>query len=442
MEAKEGAGALPLVEVPGGYRDPQQGKELATLRLEEARARQLVLRGTTSCRRFAPGHTFALSGAPREDLNRRWLLLEVRWEARDGAATEAGERRFQAEFVAVPIETPYRPERSKPPTLGGVQTAVVTGPPGAEIHTNAHGQSTSLLRWDRRGSKDDRSSAWIRPLQPQTSGGMFLPRVGWEALLAFSGTSADTPYVLGRLDNGAAPPAEGLPAKKVRSAFGSSTTPGGGSANVMRTDDAAGQEDMLLNASSDYNERTESDKTVAVSANDRHTIGANRTQIVGLACAVGVDAAQSTSVGASRSVTVGGGMFFGLGSESVAVGAARLFDTGGDYSTDVKGALVAHRRGREDGDRDRGPQPARQRRRDGDHRRVLERGRRASPPPWAWPVATCAPSAAPSTCARPCARSRRARWRNRSERTPSPRAVSFRRSSRAWRRSRWAAQPR
>ena len=339
VEAKAGPGALPLVEVPGGYRDPRQGTALAALRLEEVRARQLVLRGTTSCRRFATGHTFALSGAPREDLNRRWLLLEVAWEARDGAATDAGERRFRAAFVAVPIETPYRPERARPPTLGGVQTAIVTGPPGAEIHTNAHGQSTSLLRWDRRGSKDDRSSAWIRPLQPQTSGGMFLPRVGWEALLAFSGTSADTPYVLGRLDNGAAPPAERLPAKRVRSAFGSSTTPGGGSANVMRTDDAAGQEDMLLNASSDYNERTESDKTVAVSASDRHTIGANRTQIVGLACAVGVDAAQSTSVGASRSVTVGGGMFFGLGSESVAVGAARLFDTGGDYSTDVKGAL-------------------------------------------------------------------------------------------------------
>jgi type VI secretion system secreted protein VgrG len=240
----------------------------------------------------------------------------------------------------VPIDTPYRPARARPPTLGGVQTATVTGPAGVEIHTNTHGQNTSLLRWDRRRSKDERSSAWIRPLQPPTSGGMFLPRVGWEALLGFSGTSADTPYILGRLDNGAAPPAEGLPAKKVRSAFGSCTTPGGGSANVLRTDDAAGHEDMLLNASSDYNERTESDKTVAVVASDQHTIGANRTQIVGLTHGVDVGAAQSTSVGASRSVNVGGAMLFGLGSESVSVGAARLFSVGGDYSTDVKGALT------------------------------------------------------------------------------------------------------
>jgi len=171
------------------------------------------------------------------------------------------------------------------------------------------------------------------------SGAMLTPRVGWEALLGFSGTSADTPYMLGRLDNGAAPPVEGLPAKKVRSAFGSSTTPGGGSANVMRTDDTAGQEDMLLNASSDYNERTESAKTVDVGASDRHAVGGNRTHIVGLTCAVAVDAAQSTTVGGTRSVDVGGAMAFRLGSEAVAVGAARLFDVGGDYGTDASGSL-------------------------------------------------------------------------------------------------------
>jgi type VI secretion system secreted protein VgrG len=340
VEATAGPGAVPLVEVPGGYRDPALGKAVAALRLEEARAHQLVLRAVSNCRRLAVGHTFAIVGAPRGDLNRRWLLTEVRWEVVDGEAAEAGEPRYRAEIVAVPAETPYRPARTKAPTFGGVQTATATGPAGVEIHTNEHGQVTSLLRWDRRRPKDDRSSAWVRPLQPQTSGAMFLPRVGWEILLGFSGASGDTPYVLGRLDNGAAPPAEGLPAHKVRSAFGSRTTPGGGSANVLRTDDTAGQEDMLSNASSDYNERTESDKTTTVTASDQHTIGANRTQIVGLACEVAVDAAQSTSVGASRTVDVGGSMLFGLGSESVMVGGARLFSTGGDYSTHATGSLT------------------------------------------------------------------------------------------------------
>jgi type VI secretion system secreted protein VgrG len=169
---------------------------------------------------------------------------------------------------------------------------------------------------------------------------MFLPRVGWEVLVGFSGTSADMPFVMARLDNGAAPPAEGLPRQKVRSAFGSRTTPGGGSANVLRTDDATGQEEMLLNASSDYNERTETDKTVSVKATDTHTIGANRTTIVGVNLAVQVDAAQSTSVGGSRSVAAGGTMATQAGSESIAVGGARIFDVGGDSSTDVSGSLT------------------------------------------------------------------------------------------------------
>jgi type VI secretion system secreted protein VgrG len=339
VEAKDGPGALTRFEVPGGYRDPAAGKAVANLRLEEARALRRVLTGTTNCRRAAPGHTFELVGAPRRDLNGRWLLLEVRWELREGPLPST-ERRYRAEFVAIPANAPYRPPRSKAPTMRGVQTATVTGPKGMEIHTNAHGQVTALLRWDRRRRMDETSSAWIRPLQPQTGGAMFLPRVGWEAVVGFSGASADMPYVVGRLDNGAAPPAEGLPGKKVRSAFGSRTTPGGGSANVLRTDDAAGHEDVLLNASSDYNERTETDKTVAVTATDTHSIGANRTQIVGKVCAVQVDAAQTTTVGGSRTANVGGALVFGLGSESVVVGGARLFEVGGDYSTDVKGALA------------------------------------------------------------------------------------------------------
>lgn len=338
-EVKAGSGALTRFEVPGGYRAAAEGNVVARVRLEEARALRRVLTAATSCRRLAPGRTFELMEAPRRDMNGRWLVLEVRWDVLDEATVEPGERRYRADLVAIPAETPYRPERARAPRMGGVQTATVTGPAGAEIHTNAHGQVTSLLRWDRRRQRNETSSTWIRPLQPQTSGAMFLPRVGWEVVLGFSGASADVPYVMGRLDNGAAPPAEALPARKVRSALGSRTTPGGGSANVLRTDDATDQEDMLLGASRDYNERTESDKTVSVTATDEHTIGADRTQIVGKVCAVKVDAAQSTSISGSRSVNVGGAMAFALGSESVTVGAARMFEIGGDYATEVSGSL-------------------------------------------------------------------------------------------------------
>jgi type VI secretion system secreted protein VgrG len=330
--ASAGAGPLERYEYPGGYTDPGVGATVAGVRLEEAKARQLVLRGSTNARRLVPGATFKLTGAPRDEMNARWLVLEVEHRGTD-YDTGPSERRYQADFVAVPADAPHRPPRVAAPTLGGVQTATVTGPGGAEIHTEKHGRIKALLRWDRLRKKDDHSSHWLRPIQPPTSGGFFLPRTGWEVLVGFQGASGDTPYEIGRLYNGQAPPPEGLPAQKVRSAFGTLTTPGGGSANLLRMDDAAGNEGMLLNASKDYNERTENDKGTSVKANDAHDVGADHTHTVGILHGVTVDGAQSYSVGGSRDVTTVGALGISAASESVAVGGLRFFKVGGDYET-------------------------------------------------------------------------------------------------------------
>lgn len=330
----EGGGSLERYEFPGGYSDPSVGRALAKIRLEEAQARATVLRARTTSRRLSPGATFELTGAPRDELNGTWLVLELSHRASDeGAAATADGRRYEAEIVAVPTTMPHRPERAEAPTFGGVQTATTTGPAGGEIHTEKHGRIKALLRWDRRGKKDDTSSAWLRPLQPPTSGGFFLPRTGWEVLVGYSGASGDTPYQLGRMMNAEAPPPEGLPAKKVRSAFGTQTTPGGGSANQLCLDDAAGSEGMNVNASHDYNERTENDKGTAVKGDDVHSVGANHTTIVGIAHAVSVKGAQTYSVGGSRDVTTVGDLSIGTATESVSVGGLRAFQVGGDYET-------------------------------------------------------------------------------------------------------------
>jgi type VI secretion system secreted protein VgrG len=332
--ASDGDGTLENYEYPGGYTDPGAGAVLSKIRRQEAQGRKITLRGVTTSRRFAPGATFSLTGAPREDMNGRWLVLKVTHAGADSGA-DAGQhgRRYEASFVAVPAAGPHRPTRSRIPTLGGLQTATVTGPAGSEIHTEKHGRIKARLRWDRLRKKDDTSSTWVRPIQPPTSGGFFLPRTGWEVLLGFSGASGDMPYEVGRLYNAEAPPPEGLPGQKVRTAFGTLTTPGGGTANLLRMDDAAGNEGMLLNASHDYNERTENDKAVSVTANDIHVVGANHTDIVGIVHEVSVDAAQTYTVGGSRDVTTVGRLDISAASESVAVGGSRIFQVGGDYET-------------------------------------------------------------------------------------------------------------
>lgn len=332
-----GDGALERYEYPGGYSDPAVGRVLSEMRLSEAQGRSHVLSGSTTSRRLAPGQTFTLSGAPRDDMNGDWLILEVRHRGSDtgqgGPPSALDRRRYTADFVAVPAGIAYRPPRPKPPTLGGVQTATMTGAAGSEIHPDKHGRIKALLRWDRLRSKDETSSHWMRPLQPPTSGGFFLPRVGWEVLLGFEGISGDEPYEIGRLYNASAPPPEGLPGQKVRSAFGTQTTPGGGSANLLRMDDAAGNEGMLLNASRDCNERTENDKGTNVKGNDIHSVGADHADIVGVAQSVAVDGSQTYSVAASRDMTTVGNYMIETGTESVSVGGLRLFKVGGDYET-------------------------------------------------------------------------------------------------------------
>ncbi len=93
---------------------------------------------------------------------------------------------------------------------------------------------------------------------------------------------------------------------------------------------------MNVNASRDYNERTENDKGTSVSGNDVHTVGANHTNIVGIAHTVTVKGAQTYTVGGGREVTTVGNLSIGTATESVSVGGLailpgrrRLRDDGG-----------------------------------------------------------------------------------------------------------------
>lgn len=332
VDASAGPGKRERYEYPGGYEDPGLGQALAKIRLEEARGRRIVLTGRTSSRRLSPGHVITLDGAPLDEVNGRWLVLEVTHELADHGASE-GERRYEARFSAVPAAGGHRPARRKAPRVLGVQTTTVTSAGGAEIHTEEHGRSRVHLRWDRRRPLDDTSSAWTRVLQPATTGSFFQPRTGWEELTAFSGGSADVPWLLGRVYNGAATPPKSLPGARTSTMFGSATTPGGAGANVVLMDDTAGSEGLSFLASKDFNERTENDKATDIKSDDTHSVGANRKLIVGNVHQVAVKGAQSYTVAAKRTVNLEANFNLEAASESVMIGGMRLFNVGGDYGT-------------------------------------------------------------------------------------------------------------
>ncbi len=334
LRASSGSGDLEAYDYPGRFATPTEGRTRAKLRLEELRARERVLTGETTARDVSAGSIVSLSGAVEGD----WLVLQVAHEghdtldARDEDDAEHARRPYTARFVAIPKATPYRPDRIAPPRMEGVENAITTGPPSQDLHTDQYARVKAQLRWDRLGKKDDKSSTWVRTLQPPTSGGFMLPRVGWEVLLGFVGTSADAPVVLGRLPNGVAVPPEGLPKSKTMSGFGSLTTPGGGTKNMIRMDDAAGSEAFDVVASYDLNEKTENDKLVQIKGNEVDQVGVNRTHIVGKAHVLTVVGSQTHTVGASRDLTVSANMNVSAAAESITIGAARIFKVGGDSS--------------------------------------------------------------------------------------------------------------
>lgn len=320
------------------YRDVGDGKGIAERRLAALRRDARVLEARTTSPRVAVGRSFTLDGAPRDDMSGSWLVVSLARHLVERRSPADGPR-YVAELVAVPADTTWRPSPTSA-SMGGLLTATITGPSGQEISPDAHGRVTALLRYDRRGEPSERSSTPARVLQPPTTGGFFLPRVGWEALVGFSGPSGDVPYVLGRLDNGAAPPAESLPGKQVRSALGTPTTPGGGSANMFRIDDGAGAEEMTVVASSNYDEQTAVNKKTSIAGSDFRTVGANRETACDANRGLSVDGAQIVSVGGNRRHTAGGGVVVDSASEAVSVGGARNFTVGGDLTSLVHGTLT------------------------------------------------------------------------------------------------------
>jgi type VI secretion system secreted protein VgrG len=84
------------------------------------------------------------------------------------------------------------------------QTAVVVGPASEEIYTDHLNRVKVQFRWDRQGSRDERSSCWVRVSYPNAGqgwGALNVPRIGQEVIITFLDGDADRPIITGRLYN-------------------------------------------------------------------------------------------------------------------------------------------------------------------------------------------------------------------------------------------------
>ena len=370
-KAKEGKGGLEVYEYPGGYTEVGVGKRYAKLRLEEQQALAVTFTGSSVCRRLACGSTFELGEHLIDSLNKKYLVTEVthRGTRPEVAGFQGGRGEVYRNHIrAIHADLPYRPPRvTKCPVIAGAQTAIVVGPSGEEIHTDALGRVKVQFHWDREGKRDQHASCWVRVGQSWAGpgwGALFIPRIGDEVVVGFVDGDPNQPIIIGSLWNGQNAPPLSLPGEKTKSTIRTASTPGGDGSNELRFEDAKGSEQVYLHAQRDLEIAVEHDKSLTVGANESLDVVGNRSRQIGgdqsLAVdgneriTVGKDQTQTvglnetTSVGGNDTLTVSGnqtstvGATFSLAvalASAETIGAAKALTVGGAYAVSVGAAL-------------------------------------------------------------------------------------------------------
>lgn len=275
---------LELYDHPGDFEKPPVGGAIAKRRIEERAALKTLGQGESAVTRFTPGLNFTLAEHARESMNREYTITRVEHRGAEPAMGEAADGdmvRYENHFECIPSDVPFRPPFVTPrPTIKGVQSAIVTGPPGEEIHVDEHARVKVQFHWDRLGKNDDKSSCWIRVSQlwgGEGWGAMWIPRVGHEVLVDFMDGDPDRPVITGRVYHGTNVPPYALPANKTRSTIKSNSTPGGGGSNELRFEDKKGSEEIYLHGQKDWTILIENDKNQKVGHDETREVVHDRT---------------------------------------------------------------------------------------------------------------------------------------------------------------------
>ncbi len=321
--------------------DEKEGMALAKRGLEAMRATKEIVSFETNAIDLAPGEVFSMSGHPKTEIAAPKLLLAIEQRI-DG--TVGGE--WSVSGRAVPAATPFRPAKVTPrPRIGGVQSAIVVGPKGEEIHTDELGRVRVQFHWDREGVRDDHSSCWVRVSQGWAGTGfgmMVIPRVGQEVTVSFFEADPDQPVIIGRVYNARNQVPYKLPDHKTRSGWktqSSPSTPAAPAYNELMFEDKKGAELVNLRAQRDLHK--------LVKANEMERTGADRTVAVGKSRTAIVGAADSTFVGTRHVVTVGATpTSFEMTDKRIVAttGEATITFHGPDIALEAKGniTIVAH----------------------------------------------------------------------------------------------------
>lgn len=237
-------GTVPVVESyeytgAYGFANQRAGDAQSNLRMEEIDAAAKQFDGAGNNGRVQPGRTFHLDGyfgRTDDEVAREFLVLSV--------SHEAGNNYLQApqlpahyhnKVVCIRKKIPWRPGRgynSLDTRIYGIQTAVVVGPDGENIHVDEFGRVKIQFNWDRLGKNDQNSSTWIQVGSGWSGaqlGFVAIPRIGQMVLVQWLDGDCDRPIITGSVANQDNMPPWALPGECALTGMRSrELTPGGG----------------------------------------------------------------------------------------------------------------------------------------------------------------------------------------------------------------------
>lgn len=286
----------------GRYAAAADGEHIARVRAQAEHARREIYRGEADAPAVAVGNLLSITGHPERAFNREYLVTSLRAEVEgDDYQGRAPEVEYRCAFTLVPSSVVYRSaQTTHKPMVRGLQTALVVGKSGEEIWTDEHGRVKVHFHWNRHDKSDENSSCWVRVSQIHAGsawGGIDLPRVGEEVVVAFEDGDPDRPVVIGRLYNGEAKPPYALPDGRTRSGMKSNSSKGGGGFNEWRFEDKKGEEEVYLRAEKDFNALVQNDRSLEIGNDQSHDVK-NDDKVT-----IGKD--QTTEIGQNQKIDIG-----------------------------------------------------------------------------------------------------------------------------------------
>lgn len=319
-----GNGKGEVYDSPGKYINPDTGKALAKVRLEEIHSTKKIARGKSDCRRLIPGFRFKIDRHYRSEFNREYTLTRVNhWGAQQQVLEEEAdaasdkEPLYNNDFDSIPSDIQFRPIRiTEKPIVHGGQTALVVGPKGEEIYTDEYGRVKVEFHWDREGKEDEKSSCWVRVSQGWAGAGwgmIFIPRIGQEVVVNFLEGNPDNPIITGCVYNGDNPVPYPLPEEKTKSTIKSNTSTGGGGFNEIRFEDKSGGEEVFIHGQKDLNIEIENDKKQTIGHDETLEVANNRTKTVGKDQSETISENKTISVGKNHTESISENMSLTIG---------------------------------------------------------------------------------------------------------------------------------